>query len=126
MSEPLEKGEYSNPSMRAAHQAELLVLLEKVFLTNTAKQWLDVFRKVGVPRSAINTYSQALVDPLDGHMGWVQDITLPSGRQTTTFGSALRFDDQQNLVTSSPPALGEHTEGVLASLDLPATEKTDA
>jgi crotonobetainyl-CoA:carnitine CoA-transferase CaiB-like acyl-CoA transferase len=116
---------FANPSMRAANQADLLVILEEVFITNTAAHWLDAFAKAGVPSSPINTYSQALADPQVEHMGWVQNITLPGGRETKTFGSPLRFNDQQNPITSSPPALGEHTDDVLSSLGLPDTAKDE-
>ena len=114
--ELFEQERFANPTMRAANQVELLGLLEEVFVTKPSAHWLAEFAKAGVPSSPINTYSQALQDPQVQHMGWVQDLVLPSGRQTKTFGSPLRINDQQNPITSSPPVLGEHTEDVLASL----------
>ncbi|MEP0964612.1 MAG: CoA transferase [Roseobacter sp.] len=114
--ELLEQDRFANPSMRAANQAELLRLLTEVFVTKPAEHWLDAFAKAGVPSSAINTYSQALDDPQVHHMGWVQDMTLPGGRETQTFGSPLRFDDVQTVLTSPPPVLGEHTDQLLAEL----------
>ena len=66
---------------------------------------------------AIGTYSQALGDPQVEHMGWVQDITLPNGKATKTFGSPLRINGQTLPVRANPPALGEHTEEVLGKVD---------
>ena len=109
---------FANPTLRAANQTELLGLLEEVFVTKSTEHWLDAFAKAGVPSSPINTYSQALQDPQVQHMGWVQDLVLPGGRQTKTFGSPLRMNDQQNVITSAPPVLGEHTDDVLASLGM--------
>ncbi|MEP5759952.1 MAG: CoA transferase [Litoreibacter sp.] len=114
--ELVDRVEFATPTTRAANQAELLILLEEVFVTKTTRHWLETFEKVGVPSSPINTYSQALSDPQVQHMGWVQEMTLPGGRETKTFGSPLRFNDQPNPVTAPPPALGEHTKDVLASL----------
>jgi crotonobetainyl-CoA:carnitine CoA-transferase CaiB-like acyl-CoA transferase len=109
---------FANPTLRAANQTELLDILEEVFITNSVEHWLSKFAEAGVPSSPINTYSQALEDPQVQHMGWVQDMTLPGGRETKTFGSPLRINDQQNVITSPPPVLGEHTNDVLASLGI--------
>lgn len=122
-----DQEKFANPTLRAANQTELLGILEQVFVTNSVAHWLSEFSKAGVPSSPINTYSQALEDPQVQHMGWVQDMKLPGGRETKTFGSPLRINDQQNLITSPPPLLGEHTDDVLASLGLgPETTKSVA
>lgn len=107
---------FSSPTQRAANQDELRALLEGVFVTKTVGHWLTAFAEAGVPSSPINTYSEALNDPQVEHMGWVQHIDLPSGRQTKTFGSPLRINDEVSPITGPPPALGEHTEAVLVSL----------
>jgi crotonobetainyl-CoA:carnitine CoA-transferase CaiB-like acyl-CoA transferase len=49
-------------------------------------------------------------------MGWVQDITLPSGRQTRTFGSPLRFSGKAVPILRDPPALGQHNDEVFAAV----------
>lgn len=107
---------FLNPTQRASNQKELLGLLEEVFETETVDHWLSKFSEAGVPSSPINTYSQALADPQVQHMGWVQDIELPGGTQTRTFGSPVRFNDEQNKIGTPPPQLGEHTESVLSEL----------
>ena len=71
------------------------------------------FRAAGVPCAPINTYSGALADPQVAHMGWIQEITLPSGARTRTFTSPLRFSGRGFPVLRNPPALGEHNEEVL-------------
>lgn len=109
---------FANPTQRAANQTELLGLLEEVFTTKPVQHWLDAFGEAGVPCSPINTYSQALADPQVDHMGWVQPLTLPGGRETQTFGSPIRFDDQMNPITSAPPVLGADTDAILESLGL--------
>jgi crotonobetainyl-CoA:carnitine CoA-transferase CaiB-like acyl-CoA transferase len=49
-------------------------------------------------------------------MGWVQPIELPGGGTTRTFASPLRMRNQSFGISRRPPALGEHTEEVLAKL----------
>lgn len=107
---------FTNPTLRAQHQDALRILLEKIFKTKTVAHWLQAFSAVGVPSSAINTYSQALADPQVQHMGWVQDLTLPNGCNTQTFGPAVRFDGSASEIDRCPPALGEHTDEILADM----------
>ncbi|MEM7206923.1 MAG: CoA transferase [Pseudomonadota bacterium] len=107
---------FLNPTLRAANQTELRELLEDIFAAQPVDHWLTAFNDVGVPCSPINTYSQALADPQVEHMGWVQDLTLPNGVQTKTFGSAIRINDTAISVSRPPPGLGEHTEEILQEL----------
>ena len=72
-----------------------------------------------MPHGRINSYSQALADPQVEHMGWVQDLVLPSGVHTKTFGSPIRVSGQSIKVRHPPPALGADTEAVLGGLSLP-------
>ena len=112
-----EDERYLTPTLRAQNQEALRETLEAVFETESVAHWLAAFAGAGVPCSPINTYSQALGDPQVAHMGWVQDITLPNGKATKTFGSPLRINGQTLPVRANPPALGEHTEEVLGKVD---------
>jgi crotonobetainyl-CoA:carnitine CoA-transferase CaiB-like acyl-CoA transferase len=47
-------------------------------------------------------------------MQWVQQITLPNGARTRTFGSPLRFSGQGFPIRLDPPALGQHNDEILA------------
>jgi crotonobetainyl-CoA:carnitine CoA-transferase CaiB-like acyl-CoA transferase len=44
-------------------------------------------------------------------------MTLPNGVVTRTVGCPVRIDGQVLAVDTRPPALGEHTQQVLAGLD---------
>jgi crotonobetainyl-CoA:carnitine CoA-transferase CaiB-like acyl-CoA transferase len=109
---------FTSPSERAQNQEVLRDLLEEVFSTQPVEHWLTAFAQAGVPCSPINTYSQALADPQVEHMGWVQDLALPNGAMTRTFGPPVRIDGATIPVRSSPPGLGQHTDEVLAELGL--------
>lgn len=112
----MEDERYKSPTLRAANQESLRETLELVFVTKPVAHWLDVFSAAGVPCSPINSYSEALADPQVTHMGWVQDLQLPNGVDTKTFGPALRINGETTKIESSPPELGQHTDEVLAEL----------
>ena len=99
---------FLSPTLRAAHQDELLVILEEVFSEAVTAVWLERFRSAGVPCAPINSYSQVLQDPQVEHMGWVQPLELPNGVQTRTFAPPVRWDSERLPVRMRPPALGEH------------------
>ncbi|HEX5476354.1 MAG TPA: CoA transferase [Burkholderiales bacterium] len=115
--EALEKDErFSTTLQRAKNQGELREILEKSFAGRPVGDWLKEFADAGVPCAPINSYSQALADPQVEHMGWVQPVELPGGARTRTFVSPLRTSGQRFGITRRPPALGEHTDEVLAQL----------
>ncbi|GEP06910.1 CaiB/BaiF CoA transferase family protein [Methylobacterium oxalidis] len=103
---------FASTALRAQHQGELLDILERIFADFTCENLLARFRAAGVPCSPINSYSEALADPQVEHMGWVQPVRLPSGVETRTFVSPLRFSGEGFPIYRDPPALGEHNEEV--------------
>ena len=68
-----------------------------------------------MPCAPINTYSSVLADEQVRHMQWVQEIALPSGKKTRTFGSPLRFTGRGFPILRDPPALGQHNDEVLVT-----------
>ena len=101
---------------RAANQAALKEILEQVFVTRTATEWLAIFADRGVPCGPINTYSAAVSDPQVTEMGWVQPLTLPNGVPTQTFASPLRIDGTAPPIRLGPPELDAHRSELLREI----------
>jgi len=117
MPELLEDPRFTTNSKRAAAQKELRVILEERFKNRPSADWIEIFLSVGVPCGPINSYEEALDEPQVRSMGWVKELTLPSGRTTRTFGSPLLIDGETLPIRRSPPQLGEHNAEILAELD---------
>lgn len=107
---------FTTSLLRAQNQEELREILEVEFVKHPAETWLTKMRDCGVPCAPINTYSQALADEQVAHYGWVQPIDLPGGHQTSTFKSPIQISGLQFDIYRQPPALGEHTQEVVAEL----------
>ena len=76
-----------------------------------------------MPHGRINSYSQILADPQVRHMGWVEEMVLPSGVKTKTVGSPVRISATDLSKRRDPPALGADTELVFGgSLSRKAAE----
>ena len=100
---------------RAEHQVALKDLLEVEFARQGVDHWLAAFEKAGVPQGRINTYSQILADPQVQHMGWVEEMELPSGVKTKTFGVPVKISGTDLRKRRDPPALGADTEACSAT-----------
>lgn len=108
---------FLSTSERARNQQELGEILEPIFRSRDAADWLERLRAEGVPCSPINSYSEALADPQVEAMGWVMPLALPSGPVTRTFGSPLRFDGAAPPIERGPPALDGDRAEILRLLD---------
>ena len=111
-----DDADYANTGLRARNQDALRELLEAHFVQEDAAVWLERFRARGVPCAPINNYSDVLKDPQVEHMEWVQDIDLPNGVRTRSFGAPVRFDGATTPIRLRPPALGEHNDEILGAL----------
>jgi crotonobetainyl-CoA:carnitine CoA-transferase CaiB-like acyl-CoA transferase len=106
---------FASTMLRAKNQAALKEIVEQASAPFSAVEMIGKFRAAGVPCAPINTYSSVLEDEQVRHMQWVQEIALPSGRKTRTFGSPLRFTGKGFPIRRDPPALGQHNDEVLAA-----------
>jgi crotonobetainyl-CoA:carnitine CoA-transferase CaiB-like acyl-CoA transferase len=113
----LEDPRFKTTLLRAEHQVVLKDLLEVEFAKLGVEHWLSVFEKAGVPQGRINTYSQILADPQVQHMGWVEEMELPSGVKTKTFGMPVKISGTDLRKRREPPALGAATDSVLGSTE---------
>lgn len=112
----LDDSRFVNARERARHQAVLRDVLEAVFVHEDRGVWLARLVAVGVPCTAISTYSRVLADPQVAHMGWVRTMVLPNGETTHTIVSPVRLNGRSPVTPMDPPAPGEHTSDILAEL----------
>ncbi|WP_454618708.1 CaiB/BaiF CoA transferase family protein [Bradyrhizobium cenepequi] len=99
-------------SLRARNQGELAAILQPIFSTRTAAEWISEFDAKGIPCAPINNFAEILADPHIREMGWVQPITMPNGTTTKTVGFPIGISDFAFEITHTPPQLGAHSEEV--------------
>lgn len=106
----LDDERFLTPTLRAANQAALKVILEQRFATAAADEWLQRFEAAGVPNAPINSYEQALADPQTQHLQLVREVSLPSGHRTRTVVCPVWLDGAPVPVQAVFPQLGERGE----------------
>ena len=102
---------FASNAARVAHRDEMVRLVAEVIRTKPAAEWLDQLGAAGIPAGPINTLTQALSDVQAQHRQMVRSIA-----GTSMVGSPVRVDGERADSDFPPPALGQHTDEVLAAL----------
>lgn len=101
---------------RVENRQTLIPLIQEIFLTRTADEWLEALQKAGIPSGPINTLDHLFSDPQVQFQGLVAEVDHPTAGKVKLVGPPYKFSRTPATVRSHPPLLGEHTEEVLTGL----------
>lgn len=101
---------------RYAHREELNGLLNTVFATQPAAEWLRLLRQAGIPCGPINSVDQVFDDPQVRARGMIVETEHPRAGRMTLIGNPIKMSGQEGERFAPPPDLGEHTEEILTTL----------
>ncbi len=107
----------SNEARDAGRDAEEAVLTE-IMATRTAAEWEDYLQSRHVPAARVRRMEEALADPQLATRGVLhrhQGAEGVSGPFTVPL-AAFKFAHDGPRIDTPPPALGQHTDAVLAEL----------
>ena len=114
---------------RNGNRADLIPLMEAVTRTRTTAQWVALLGDKAVPCGPINDIAEAFADAQVQARGlMIKQAVAPvviaqSAIETiATVASPLRLISTPPVLRNAPPALGEHTQEVLAELGLTAAD----
>jgi itaconate CoA-transferase len=105
---------FSTNEDRVAHRDELEALLEDVFATRSAAEWLERLQAARVPCGAVNDLGDVMEHPQLAHNRLVAEVGSPVGAVPTIGNPFLVAGDRPGL--GPVPALGEHTAEILREL----------
>ena len=104
---------FSSNGARVAHRDAMVGLVADVVRGKPAADWLAQLEAAGIPAGPINRLTQALSDVQAQHRGMVRAMAgMP------VVGSPVRLDGDRTDSDLPPPALGQHTNEILAGLGL--------
>jgi formyl-CoA transferase len=110
---------FASNGARVANRVEMVRLVGDAIRQKPAAEWLDQLETTGIPAGPINTITQALSDVQAQHRKMVRTLA-----GAPVVGSPVRLEGGRADSDLPPPALGEHTQDVLAALGL-ASEEVD-
>ena len=123
---------FATTAARVNNREVLIPLMQEVTRTQTTAEWITLLEDKAVPCGPINTIGEAFADAQVQARGlWVnQPLTQSAKYQTAidsiaSVASPLRLMQTPAVLNRAPPALGEHTEEVLAGLGLDPTQIAD-
>ncbi len=104
---------FDSPEKRHENAAELAAIMEDIFLSQSAGEWLACLIREGVPAGPVNTIDKALKDPQVWHQKMIVPIDYVSGGQIKVAGNPIKMSAAEPAY-KSPPTFGQHTEEVLS------------
>ncbi|MDO8944127.1 MAG: CoA transferase, partial [Desulfobacterales bacterium] len=106
---------------RSKHCSEVVALLDAVFRTRTAAQWLEIIRRAGFVVEILSNPSEVAQDP---RMRDAEAVLPMDGSPdfAETVASPVWFRDFPKPRSQRAPHLGEHTEQVMREFGFAASE----
>ena len=109
-------GRFQTNSARLAHRDTVITMLNEIFATRDAAQWMALFDQIGIPSAPINNIEQVFNDPQVQARGLQTQAQHPSGETVSLVRSPLHIPTNPSQIRYPPPQLSEHSEEILAEL----------
>jgi CoA:oxalate CoA-transferase len=111
---------YATGSLRLINRDALTARLELALAARRGLDWVEALRDARIPTGPIYNYQQVFDDPQVKHLDMVQHVTRADGTDLPLLRGPISVDGKALPIRKAPPALGEDTEAVLATLGLTA------
>ncbi len=107
---------------RHTHKAELVRAISERLAPRTAAEWEARFAEADVPCTRVRSVPEILVDPQALQNGTLATIQHPALGPVRMLGVPVRLTDTPGAPAGPPPAVGEHTDEILAEAGVSVEE----
>ena len=108
---------------RAYHERDdVYRMIQERLLERDAGTWLERLATRDVWCAPVARFEDVVEDPQVRHNELLTTVERPSGEPTRVVGMPVRFSATPGTIRSGPPAVGEHTDEVLASVGFTTEE----
>jgi len=107
---------FATATARLEHRDECNRLVRNWLLPQTVASAIDRFNRASIPAAKVRTYHQAALDPHVREREMLQETKQEDGRLAPISGPAAKFSRTPIKVRHHAPALGEHSDEILADL----------
>jgi formyl-CoA transferase len=113
---------YATTLARLSRRETVDTLLREWLAERTSAEAEEKLLGAGLPFARVRTYAQAAADPHVRARDMLQETPVEGGSAPLT-GPAAKFARTPTRIRSGPPALGEHTDAILAELGVAEDER---
>jgi len=114
----LEDERFAVIKSRGKNNKALTAEFQKEFLRRPSAEWIEAFKKVGVPVGPINTIADILDDdPHTKVREMVVEVDHPIVGKMKTLGVPVKLSETPGSVDRAAPTLGQHTREILEELN---------
>ncbi len=104
---------FDSEANRVANRGTLIPLLNEVFATRPADEWLRRLEEAGVPAGRIKSVAEVCESAHLKARGMAVRLAHPKAGGITVMGVPIRLWDTPGAARVPPPLLGQHTEEIL-------------
>ena len=109
---------FSNNDLRLKYRSELRSILESIFQNFSVDELIHKFEKYEVPCGRVRSVAEAINDPQLLSRDMIVEMPHNDLGIVKTLGNPVKLSRTPCSMRTPPPALGEHTEEVLAEIGL--------
>jgi CoA:oxalate CoA-transferase len=114
---------YATQAARVANRARINAIVGGKLAANTTAHWVETLNKAGVPCGPVNGVAEVFQDPQILAQEMVIDVDHPGSRIVRMLGFPIKLSGTPCRVRHPAPALGEHSDEVLAELGYSDVER---
>jgi crotonobetainyl-CoA:carnitine CoA-transferase CaiB-like acyl-CoA transferase len=118
----LEDERFKTPALRQRNIDARLELTQAALMARPAAEWLELLTAAGIPCGPVLTRNQVIRHPQVAALGLVVETDHPQAGRLRQTRAAARFSQTPAEIRRGAPALGEHTQEILAELGYSAAE----
>ena len=116
---------YVNGDARSKNRDALNAEIEAATRTNSTAHWVETLNENGVPCGPIYKIDEVFADPQVQHVGIAKSLNGGNRGEVAYVGQPIDLSRTPSEIVAHPPAIGEHTDEVLAGLGLDAAAIAD-
>ena len=109
---------FADGKLRSQNRDALNALIDAKTQSNTTLHWVKALNDQGVPCGPIYSIDQVFADPQVQHLGIAQTLHDDARGEVAYVGQPIRMSRSTSTIASHPPALGQHTDELLAELGM--------
>jgi crotonobetainyl-CoA:carnitine CoA-transferase CaiB-like acyl-CoA transferase len=108
--------EHDDPRRAYDDRDEVYELVQAKLLARPTADWVELLAPKDVWCAPVQTFDDVVNDPQVAHNELLTTVAHPDGGELRVVGIPARFSATPGTIRSGPPAVGQHTDEVLASI----------